>query len=137
MLVLTAPRAQKPRRSVEALKTSVSAATSMGSPMAVPVPCVSTYDTVDGSTSARASASAMALLCPSTLGAVKPTLAAPSLLMAEPFTTAWMVSPSRRASARRLRATTPQPLPPTVPPARASKARQWPSGERMPPSWHR
>ena len=33
--------------------------------------------------------------------------------------------------------TTPTPLPKMVPPASASKARQCPSGESMPPSWYR
>ncbi len=42
MLVLTEPSAQKPRRAVFARKTSVSAATSIGSPSGVPVPCAST-----------------------------------------------------------------------------------------------
>jgi hypothetical protein len=114
----------------------VSAATSMGSPSGVAVPCASIIPMDDGSTSATESASAMARACPSTLGAVKPILREPSLLTAEPRTRARTGSPSRRASARRLRTTTPTPEPPTVPCARASKGRQWPSGEWMPPSWY-
>ena len=47
----------------------------------------------------RASASAITPAWPSTLGAVKPTFSAPSLLIAEPLITAWMVSPSASASA--------------------------------------
>ena len=42
---------------------------------------------------------------PSTPGAVKPTRSSPSLLIAVPRITAWMVSPSARASARRLSTT--------------------------------
>jgi hypothetical protein len=57
------------------------------------------------------------------------------LLIAEPRTTACTVSPSAKAAARGFSTTTPAPLPPTVPPARASKARLWPSGEAIPPSW--
>src|SRR5919199_4475166 len=74
---------------------------------------------------------------PVTEGAVKPTLRAPSLLMAEPRMTAWMVSPSARASARRLRTTRPRPLPKRAPWAWASKVRQWPSGDSWPPGWKR
>ena len=55
---------------------------------------------------------------PSTLGAVKPTLRAPSLLTAVPRITARMWSPSASASASRLSTTTPTPLPQTVPVAR-------------------
>ena len=61
--------------------------------------------------------------------------ATPSLLIAEPRITAWIVSPSAArppaasAPRRRRRCRRPCPAP------RASKARQWPSGERMPPSW--
>src|SRR5882724_6947290 len=65
---------------------------------------------------------------PATEGAVKPTFAAPSLLIAAPRITAWMVSPSACASSRRFRTTIPTPLPGTVPRAAASKGRQWPSG---------
>ena len=72
---------------------------------------------------------------PSTLGAVKPTLSAPSLLIADPLITAWIVSPSATAASSRFSTTTPTPLPTTVPRASASNARQWPSGDRMPPSW--
>jgi len=83
--------------------------------------------------SARATTSA----CPSALGAVKPTFCAPSLLIADPLTTARTVSPPASASARRLSTTTPAPPPNTVPRAPASKARQWPSGDRIPDSWCR
>ncbi|CAM4176200.1 hypothetical protein COSO111634_34420 [Corallococcus soli] len=51
--------------------------------------------------------------------------------------TAYTRSPSRTASASRLSTTTPKPLPSTVPRAFASNARQWPSGERIIPSWKR
>ncbi|AKA09247.1 hypothetical protein SAZ_41490 [Streptomyces noursei ZPM] len=88
---------------------------------------------VPGSTSAIRWAARMARAWPVTLGALKPTLAAPSLLMAEPLMTACTVSRSASASSRRLRTTTPTPLELTVPWAWASKERQCPSGERMPP----
>ncbi len=61
---------------------------------------------------------------PSVPGAVKPTLRAPSLFVADPLITASIWSPSRRASASRFSSTTPTPLPLTVPLASASKARQ-------------
>ena len=41
-LVFTEPRAQKPGRGEHAAKASVKAATSIGSPIGVPVPCAST-----------------------------------------------------------------------------------------------
>ena len=48
----------------------LSAVTSMGSPSAVPVPCVSTYPMLAGTTWATAIASAITSACPLTLGAV-------------------------------------------------------------------
>ncbi len=72
---------------------------------------------------------AMVSAWPARLGAEKLALAAPSLLVAKPRRTAWMVSPSARALESRFRTTTPAPLPSTVPRASASKARQWPSGD--------
>ena len=131
-LVLTDPRAQYPLRRTSP-NARVRAATSTGSPSSVPLPCASTYPTVSGSTPAIASASSTTSACPSTLGAVKPTFCAPSLLMAEPRITARTGSPSASASASRRSTTTPIPLPPTVPAARASKARQYPSGDVIPP----
>jgi hypothetical protein len=83
-------------------------------------------------TPATACARATTSICPSTLGALKPTFCAPSLLMAEPSTTAWIWSPSASASERRLRTTTPTPLPMTVPSPPSSNARQRPSGENTP-----
>src|SRR4051812_6510874 len=132
-LVLTEPRAQLRRGAPS--KARVRASTSMGTPRVVPVPCASTYPTLPGSTPATARDSEITRLWPSMLGAVKPTLIEPSLLIADPRRTARMLSPSLQASANRLRTTTPTPLPPTVPRARTSNARQWPSGDRMPPSW--
>ena len=76
----------------------------------------------------------MASACPSTLGAVKLTLAEPSLLRAAPLITASTVSPSATASASRFSTTTPIPLLKTVPWACASYGRQRPSGEVMAPS---
>ena len=72
---------------------------------------------------------------PSALGAVKPSFAAPSLLMAEARMTAWMGLPSASASDSRLSTTTPTPLPNSVPCPCASKGRQCPSGDAMPPAW--
>ncbi len=72
---------------------------------------------------------------PSTLGAEKAILSEPSLLTAEPRITPCTVSPSAIASDSRLSTTMPPPLPHNVPFASASNERQWPSGERMPPSW--
>src|SRR5438552_170616 len=48
--------------------------------------------------------------------------------------TAWIVSPSARASDSRLSTTMPTPQPTTVPWPAASKVRQWPSGENLPSS---
>ena len=69
------------------------AAISMGSPSGVPVPWASMYWIVSGGTSAIATASAIARAWPSSLGAVKPTLSAPSLLTALPRITARIGSP--------------------------------------------
>ena len=86
---------------------------------------------------AFACAVAMAAACPSTPGAAKLILAAPSLLMPTPRSTAWMTSPSACASDRRLSTTAPTPSLKRVPVAFASKGRQCPSRESMPPSWYR
>jgi hypothetical protein len=85
---LTEPRAQKPRREVEAAKTCRRAATSMGSPSGVAVPCPSTKPIVSGSTPATAWAMAITPACPPTPGAVKPIRSSPSLLTAVPRITA-------------------------------------------------
>ncbi len=135
-LVFTEPSAQNCLRGVSP-KACVSAATSMGSPRSVPVPCPSTMVTVAGSTSPTASASSITAAWPSTLGAVKPTFWAPSLLMAEPRTTACTVSPSASASSSRFSTTRATPLPVIAPRASASKARQCPSGESTPPGEYR
>jgi hypothetical protein len=113
--------------------TCRSAATSIGSPSAVPVPCVSTSPTVAGSTSATSSAAAITAACPDGPGAVNPALRAPSLFTADPAITAWIVSPSCSASSSRFSTTTPAPSAGTVPAASRSNARQRPSGEKMPP----
>ena len=73
-----------------ARKAWVSAAISTGSPKAVPVPCASMYVTVSASTCAMPSASVITFACPATLGAEKPTLVEPSLLIDEPRITAQM-----------------------------------------------
>ncbi len=136
---LTAPNAQCPGTGPPppAVNASFSASNSMGSPIAVAVPCVSTYPIVAGSTSATSCAVRITAAWPCELGATKPTFWPPSLLIAVPLITARMWSPSRRASASGLRTTAPTPLPPTVPPACSSKGRQCPSADRIPPSWYR
>ena len=133
-LLLTVPRPQKFFFAVFARNACVNAATSIGSPSGVPVPCASTYEIVSGSTPASACASAMTSACPSTLGAVKLTLFEPSLLSAAPLMTAEISSPSASASASRFNTTTPTPWLNTVPAAFTLNARQCPSGDVMPPS---
>ena len=131
MLVLTEPIAQKPAARAGA-RTPGSAPRSRSGRRA-PCRCRAPRRSRSspGSTPATARASAITSACPSTPGAVKPTLPAPSLLMAEPRITASIVSPSASASASRLqhddarrRCRAPCPA------RRASKARQWPSGEQ-------
>ena len=78
-------------------------------------------------------ARAAARVCPSTLGAEKPTLRAPSLQTAVPRITAWTSSPSASASESRFSTTMAAPLPETTPSPRASNERPCPSDERMPP----
>ncbi len=129
MLVLTEPRPHQPASSVPAPSTLDSAATSIGSPSEVPVPCASTYVTVRGSIWATPSACETAAAWPSALGAEKPILVAPSLLIALPITTARMWSPSATASDSRFSTAMPPPPPQIVPAAEASNARQCPSGE--------
>ncbi|CAM3655173.1 hypothetical protein COSO111634_22080 [Corallococcus soli] len=92
---------------------------------------------VRGSTPAFACAVAMTVACPSTPGAAKLIFAAPSLLTATPRSTAWISSPSACASDSRLSTTAPTPSLKRVPVALASKGRQCPSWESMPPSWYR
>ena len=72
---------------------------------------------------------------PATLGAAKLALCEPSLFTPQPRITASMRSPSRSASPSRFNTTAPTPSPNTVPVALASKARQWPSWEWIPPAW--
>ncbi|MGX1118265.1 hypothetical protein RKD37_003628 [Streptomyces ambofaciens] len=103
------------------------ASTSIGSPSAVPVPCASMAPIASGPSPASSRAARIRAICARTLGAVKPE-ERPSWLTALPRTTAWTRSPSRRASASRLRTTTPQPSPRVKPLARASKVLHRPSG---------
>lgn len=125
MLVFTEPMAQKPCSSVSPRKAWVRAVTSIGSPSGVAVPWASTYVMVRAWVPAVSCASRTAAAWPATLGAVKPIRPEPSLVTAEPRTTARMWSPSASASARRLRTTTPTPLPATVPsPARRRRGRR-------------
>ena len=83
---------------------------------------------------AIACASAMTSACPSTPGAVYPTFNEPSLLTADPLITARIRSPSATPHPS-FQDDNSQPSPQTVPRALASKARQWPSGEFIIPSW--
>ena len=70
MLLFSEPIAQYCRRLVSRRNAWVSAATSIGSPSDVPVPCASTMPIVSASTSATASASSITAAWPSMLGAV-------------------------------------------------------------------
>lgn len=88
MLLLTEPSEQKLVSAVKWRYACVSAATSTGSPSGVAVPWASTYETLRASTPAERSASSTTAACPSTLGAVKLALTAPSLLTATPRMTA-------------------------------------------------
>ncbi len=138
MLGFTEPTTQppeRPERPAPSPSTRASAVSSTGSPSRVPVPCASTYEIVSAGTSALRRACRTTSACPSTPGALKPTLAAPSLLTAEPRITACTVSPSASARSRRLSRTAATPLPPTVPSASASKARHRPVGDRIDPGW--
>lgn len=109
----------------------------MGSPSRVAVPCASTWPIAVGASPAASSAARMTSPCPLADGAVYAILSAPSLLTAVPAITAAIRSPSRRASASRLRTTAPTPSLGTVPPASASKGRQCPSSARIPPGSNR
>jgi len=133
ILVLTEPMAQKCLRSVSAAKASVRAATSIGSPRRVPVPCASTRVMLSAAIPASSQTRRSSAVCEAALGAVMP-LVRPSWLMPAPRITARMRSPSRSASARRLSTSTPTPSPGTKPSARSSKAWHTPVGEAMPAS---
>ena len=76
---------------------------------------------------------AIASACPSTLGAVKPTLAEPSLLTAEPRMTAWTVSPSRQRVLQALEHDDARPRRRDRAAGLGVEGRQWPSGETIPP----
>ncbi|OSY50682.1 hypothetical protein BG846_03696 [Streptomyces fradiae ATCC 10745 = DSM 40063] len=93
---LTEPSATELRGTPWRPKTSVRARTSMGSPMAVPVPCASTYCTVAGST-VRYTLSSRSIWA-SRLGVVTP-MVRPSLLTATPLIAPRTRSPSRSAAA--------------------------------------
>ncbi len=135
MLGFTDPTVQNPVRRVPSPSALPSASSSTGSPRGVPVPCASTYEIESAGTAALRRASRTTSTWPATPGAVNPTLAAPSLLTAEPRMTACTLSPSASARSSRLSSTAATPLPPTVPSASASKARQRPVGDRMEPGW--
>ena len=98
---------------------------SVRSPTTVPVPCASMIPTFAGSTCACTYARSSARTWPSLRGGVRPS-DLPSELPAMPLITAWIVSPSRCASDRRLRITTPTPSPSVMPSAVASNERQRP-----------
>ena len=106
--------------------TAPSALSSIGSPKDVPVPCASTYETSDGSTPARTTASRISASCAGPFGTVKPPLR-PSWFTAVARITARTRSPSAKASDRRFRTTTPHPSLLTYPSADASKALHRPS----------
>ncbi len=125
---------RSPRDAARAPNAIRSPAISMASPRRVAVACASTYPMSSGPTPASSMARVTTSACRSALGAVKPTLCAPSLLTATARITAEIRSPSARASVSRLSTTTPAPLPKIVPVAAASKGRQWPS-RLSGPSW--
>lgn len=77
------------------VNTSVSARTSIGSPMAVPVPCASTYWTVAGSMVRYAVPSSS--IWASRFGVVTP-MVRPSLLTATPLMAPRITSPSANAA---------------------------------------
>ena len=81
------------------------------------------YEMSTGDTPATDIASVSMIACPATDGALKPALSDPSLLMALPRMTAWIVSPSASASASRFSTTTPTPVPKSVPLAAMSNGR--------------
>ncbi len=135
ILGFTEPTVQNPLRPVPSSSARPSASSSTGSPSGVPVPWASTYEMVSAGTSALRRAWRTTSTWPATPGALKPALPAPSLLTAEPRMTACTGSPSASAWSSRLSSTAATPLPPTVPSASASKARQRPVGDRTDPGW--
>ncbi len=128
---LTLPMAQKPVRSVLSRNTPVSARSSIGSPIIVPVPCASTMPIRSAVTPAAASARRTTLACAVGFGVVRP-MVWPSFPVATASITAWMRSPSASASSRRFSRTIPQPSPGTKPSADSSKTAQRPRGEIAP-----
>ncbi|CAM3866271.1 hypothetical protein COSO111634_27445 [Corallococcus soli] len=82
MLVFSDASGMVPRCSGPSPYARWSAATSIGSPSGVAVPCASTYPMSFGCTPARDSACVMTETWPCTLGAVKPDLSRPSLFVA-------------------------------------------------------
>lgn len=105
---LTEPSAQKPVRSVRALKARSRASTSIRSPISVPVPCASTYPSDAGSTPARSRQSATTACCAVADGTRKPGVR-PEWLTALPLITAYTASPSSTARLSGLSSTAPTP----------------------------
>src|SRR5690242_18938035 len=95
------------------------------------------YDTSSGSKPATASASVTTRVWPETLGARYPTFWDPSLLTADPRITASTRLPSRHGSLSRRSTTHPTALHFAVPAAFASKARQFPLGDRISPGLYK
>ena len=125
----TEPRRQTLDTSVLCENARFSAVNSTGSPNKVPVPCASMYPIELGSTSASLHASSRTATCASALGAVG-LLEPPLWLVALPFTTAWMGSPSRSAASSGLRMSDTTPSPGTYPSARESNEWHCPVGDR-------
>ena len=111
--------------------TASMAANSMGSPNAVPVPCVSTYPMPSAATPASLNAARNNACCATTFGAVSP-VERPSWLIALPSTTAAMASPLACASSSRRSTTATAPSARTKPSAPASNGRHRPLGDNAP-----
>ena len=122
MLDLTEPSAMERGLAPDGLKTSARQASSAASPTRVEVPWASRAVQVAGSTPAHSQPRATANFWPAGLGAVMP-LPLPSEDPPTDRMTAWMLSPSRSASASRLRMKIAAPSPMTKPSAPASNGR--------------
>lgn len=108
MLVFTEPTTSGSSWVWDFANTLLMAPSSMGSPSGVPVPCASTYWIWSGVSPAAARAWPMTSSWAGPCGTVSPALS-PSWPIAVPRIRATMLSPSRWASDRRLRTSTPQP----------------------------
>ena len=134
ILVFKEPMPQKAFLAVRVRKAWVNAAISIGSPIGVPVPWASTYEIVSGSTPATSRASVMTRACPSTLGAVYPTLHGAVVVDRGALDNCVDVVPVSKGVGQTLQHDDTSPTPKDCALGLASKARQWPSGELISPS---